>query len=494
VFETPLPSLQFLFSVLICLTVAADEQVMDHRDGEVKVRYVRTASETSQPGTSRNHIDSLARQTSFTCVNGDNVIIVTDDADDVDGRLASWTCTRCSTSNPVSVAQCISCLAFQVPSSQSVKDTNSSKEKSSGAEYGSGDGEVEAMTVDDELWVCRRCTLHNEAESIRCQLCEAPRRSTSFHNGTVDSVSDKCQHSTNADSKVDVHGMGDDKMTVSSPSFSVDRLNNVATRCGDNRIADWAVWTCKSCTYNNNPSWASICDVCETVKGACGSPQLQGRIEKTVSNTTVRENIDEVASIWQCRKCTTVNANSVRDCISCGALRMMVQTECSQDMWTCSKCTLQNNSVAHVCAACLSKRNTDLPRIDNSNTKWSCSKCTCINHGDRHSCQACGHYKQTSHNHYNSSHGICSESESSSMRQRSIHVKEQQIKEEMAARDQWMQIVNYCKVVSVLFVYRIYVYSYHIALVNIHCSLSFDTQSLFRCRNASIASFNCLYL
>jgi len=425
-------------------------------NGELKVQYIRSPSTASRQS---NCADSLARQSSLKCVDGDNVIIINDDDDEnADDRSAAWQCTNCCTTNPGSVAQCISCLALQAPDSQLVDDTRKGDAKLSGAEDGNDDGKVEAMDCDDdddddELWVCIRCTLRNVAESSRCELCEAPRHSrVSFSNRAVHSASgqrvqcasDKCGTVVTDNSKVQTPGSGP----------GIDKSDNVTSECVSNidvQNTDWAVWTCSSCTYNNNPSWANFCDVCETVKQVYNSPQKQSDIGlatgKSAGKMTVSQRKEKVATSWQCAKCTTVNANSVRDCNCCGALRMMTDAASVQNMWTCTKCTLQNNNVAHVCAACLSKRNTALPRIDDVDTKWPCPKCTCINHGSQNCCQACGCDRRTPYNN-EGDYEVLGKAASSSPQRRSVFVKEQQMKEEMAAHDQWIQIVNFCKVVS----------------------------------------------
>jgi len=430
---------------------------MDQSDGEVKARYVKSASGTDQQ---RSYVHSFARHSSLRCVNGDNVVIVSDDdADDVSDQLGSWTCTVCTTLNPVSVAECISCLTLQTPVTSLTEDETNGAEQFSGTEDGKDESEVRAMDVDtdDEVWVCRRCTFQNITKSTRCEVCEAPRRSTSFRNQALGSAADKRQQSADADSKVNVGGKGDNEMQILGSGKSDSATMDSVVKGGMQKNADQArraAWTCSSCTYNNNPSWANICDVCESVKQVYNSPEKQSGIGKVaagigkaVSKMTDGWLKEKVATSWLCANCSTVNANKVRDCTCCGALR--ATAESAQDTWTCTKCTLRNNNLAHVCAACLSKRNTVLPQVDGANTIWPCPKCTCVNHSDQHVCQACEYDKQASHN-YNSNHQVPDESTSNSTRQRSVFVKEKRIEEEMAAHDQWIQIVNFCKVVSYL--------------------------------------------
>jgi len=416
----------------------------------MKVQYIRSPLGTNRQS---NYVDSSARQSSLKCVDGDNVIIISDDAEDVDCHLAAWQCTTCSSANPGSVAQCISCLALQTPDSLLVDDANKGVEKLSGTEVGKDDGNVDAMDCDgdDEMWVCCRCTLQNVAESSRCELCEAPRRSIGFRSHTMDSVNG--QHLK----RDDLLGTDNSNVRNYRSGLGMDESDNATPHCVDMQNTDSAVWTCSSCTYNNNPSWAKFCDVCETVKQVYSSPQKQtviGKaIDEVIGKVKVSQHKEKVATSWQCTKCTTVNANSVRDCNCCGSLRMMADADSVQNTWTCTKCTLQNNNVAHVCAACLSKRNTCLPQVDDIDMKWPCPKCTCINYSSQNLCQACEYDRLTPHNNRND-YQVPEKAASSSTQQKSVFVKEQQIKEEMAAHDQWIQIINFCKVVSYLSYYH----------------------------------------
>jgi len=417
----------------------------------VKVQYVRSSSVASRQS---NCDDSLARQSSFKCVDGGDIIIVNDDDnEDVDGQSAAWQCTNCYATNPGSVAQCISCLALQVPDSQLVEDARKGIEKLSDAE----DGKVEAMDCedddDDDSWVCVRCTLQNVSESHRCELCEAPRHSSvSFSNCALASTSG--QRDQRFSDKHIMLSTDNSNVQAGDLGPGVDESDNITSQFASNidmQNTDWAVWTCSNCTYNNNPSWANFCDVCEMVKQVYNSPQKKMAITQTTGKAagkmTVSQHKEKVTTSWQCTKCKMVNANSVRDCNCCGALRMMADFESVQNTWTCTKCTLRNNNMAHVCAACLSKRNTALPHVEDINTKWPCPKCTCVNCNSQNFCQACAYDRQTPCS-GRGDHKVPGKATSCSPQRKSVFVKEQQLKEEMAAHDQWIQIVNFCKVVT----------------------------------------------
>lgn len=415
--------------------------MMDHSGRDTPVeQYVKSQVDVSQQ-SSTTPVDSEARQNSLKCVDGDDVIIIDDDYEDVNGHLSSWRCTNCTTDNPASVAQCISCLDLPTPNGLRIEERKNGEKKSPGAEGGK---EMEEIDVDrdNEVWVCRRCTLQNVPKSTRCEVCEAPRRSINFLNHTMDTVTTHRQQP--ADGKVDVLGAGS-----SGSLCDVDRTDNAAGECISQK-EDWAVWTCSNCTYNNNPTWANICDVCETVKQAYSSPQKQ--TGKATGTVMVARNKGKVNTSWLCTMCSKTNANSVRDCTCCGALRTVADSRSAENSWTCAKCTLQNNSMARVCAACLNKRNSVLPQIDDSDTKWwACTECTCINHCSQNICQACGRQKR-GHFSHSSNHQVHEKRKPDTMRQSSVSVKEQHDKEEMAARDQWTDIVNFCKVVSTLII------------------------------------------
>jgi len=381
---------------------------MASNDDKVKVRYVRSASGARQQDNSTDTAAAAARQSSFSCVDVDDFIIVSDDAELMDA-------------------------------------TKNGTERFT-------DVEVMPMDVDrdDDIWVCCRCTLQNVAENTRCHLCEAPRHSISFHNHVLDSDIKQRQQTTGADSEVNMHRTGNNKKLTVGLDDAVDESDSAAAECDDNtQNTDWAVWTCSSCTYNNNPMWANICDVCETEKPVSSTPsalQKLAGIWKAARDMIVGENKKKDASGWLCMKCSTTNTDSVLDCACCGAVRM-ADSERIKMTWTCSKCTLQNYNVAHVCAACLSKRDIVMPQIDASDTKWVCPVCTCMNQHDQQVCQACRRNRLASRSCITNQQ-VPDSSQSNSMQQRSVFVKDQKAKEEMAARDQWIQIVNFCKIVS----------------------------------------------
>lgn len=403
-------------------------EVMDHCDGDDEIRYVKNTVGTSQEG---NCTDSVSRQGGLRGADGDNVIVINDFTEDIDIHVASWRCTDCSTVNPASIVQCRTCLTVRMPDGLLRDSAKRGAGKYSAAE----DGKDVAMK-DDEVWTCCRCTLQNAAESRRCGVCEAPRRSTNFRSCAVDSVTVPLQPHTDGE-VVDIVRT-DDKGAKTVDLCQI--VDNSASE-GDVLNKSWDVWSCSNCTYNNNPSWAKVCDVCETEKHANGSAQKRAG----VTGTKLGRNKEKAAARWQCVQCSMMNADSVDKCKRCGVLHSVTAgTGSVEDVWTCTKCTLKNSSQARTCAACFNKRNTIVPRETNdSGLKWSCPMCTCMNDSSQNLCQACRHQRLVPRSHNNQV-----PDRSKPRRVSSVFVKEQQMKEEVVARDQWTQIVYFCKVVS----------------------------------------------
>ena len=409
--------------------------LMDQDDGERPDQFVRSILGTS--ARKDNETGSLSQLKSLTGVDSD-VIIVSDDADDVgDDRLASWQCTDCKAVNVTSASCCISCHALPNPGRLPIEGATMNGEKSS------GDDKSKTEAMDADVWSCCRCTLRNAAKNTRCEVCEAPKRSVLYNHVFELTPSQLPQRAaTNADELGSV-----DKAPTSS--LAVDKTDSTTGSGAAASSADWAVWTCSNCTYNNNPSWANLCDVCEDVK-QCSSSQTRTAVGKAAVGKKPGIKKGQVATTWQCTECGTANANSVCNCDYCDVQHKKVSAAKDKDMWTCSRCTLRNSSVAHVCAVCQSKRDTVLPQADDIDSHWPCPKCMCLNRSSQNFCEACEHHRPGVVNRATND-PLPGGSTSDVRRQSSVFVHEQQLKEEMAARDQWMQIVSFCKVASTFF-------------------------------------------
>ena len=238
------------------------------------------------------------------------------------------------------------------------------------------------------LWACRRCTLLNDDQCDRCQVCEAP-------------IKDKVPRELDSNATL----LKQELLEISPPETSIHTINRELEAAGKEsckilernpkeiiRIDDCKInstndkeWICNYCTFNNNPSWAVICDMCHSVRQVYGDQQLKywKQNKKTPSKHLEKQ------LTWICKTCTTENQNFVRDCAACGCLRTPTKLTICQplnEIWTCSKCTLQNLLSAHACGACGSKQDLGLKY----NEWWTCRTCTLVNKSNMLQCDACG--------------------------------------------------------------------------------------------------------
>jgi len=367
-------------------------------------------------------------------VDGGNQVIIDDDVPrKVSEYHKVWKCKGCESENPSTVEQCISCLTFR--NAETAKEDIDKERTVKRDEEAVRTCDSEVVYLED-MWICRRCTLENPISCDRCGVCEAPQLIN-----------------------MPQQAMEKHKNAVKSPSTANKKIDESKTSTKENSVdtsetnGEAGVWICAYCTYNNNPSWANICDVCQSVKQAYVSPSKMSSQQKSD-----RENGDRTNS-WKCIKCNVLNTNSVRDCASCGSLRAPVSTvthcittEPKHEMWACARCTLMNSELAHVCAACLAKRKSVLPSVNELSIRsgcWSCPSCTFVNDADRSKCHACNGNKSKQSSADGASYAKKKVERLFGLeRQNSIVAEERHAKEETRARDQWMQIVNYCKAVS----------------------------------------------
>ena len=158
------------------------------------------------------------------------------------------------------------------------------------------DGE-ESMEVDDLSsldgsngeWACRRCTLFNPSTTDRCELCEAPQK-----NNVPTTLPKNL-----AKSGEQIGGKDPIPPSVLIPENSTPTQHrrdkpvpDKSTNLNQKRIANGSAeeeWTCRICTFNNNPMWASICETCSSVRQTYNSNQdstpTRDPTQKTYENT-----------------------------------------------------------------------------------------------------------------------------------------------------------------------------------------------------------------
>lgn len=392
----------------------------------------------------QSKVDTTTRRSSLRCTDGGDPVVIADVTSDVSEVHTVWKCQHCHSENPSYVEQCISCLKWRT-------GKHGCEENEVAVKYVEHDRCEDELDETDETWVCRRCTYKNPFSKERCDMCEAPRRVNMLLSLSLDSDV--------ACVEQEILDNGGESMTSSDTKNDVQQKATSSSENAGNSSADSDLWICGYCSYNNNPSWAVICDVCQSVK------QVYESSAKVPHQRVIADGETENSKMsWECAKCTSLNTNSVRDCACCGALRAAVSTDTVdgsvaapvQQLWACARCTLMNNDLAHVCAACSAKRESVLPsiaEISGHSQRWSCPICTFINESDCIQCRACNNEKIRQN-----VNGSASQHQSHSkkvqppgfglQRQNSVFVEERRLKEENRAKDQLLQIVNFCMVVS----------------------------------------------
>ncbi|GFN76547.1 calpain-d [Plakobranchus ocellatus] len=243
-------------------------------------------------------------------------------------------------------------------------------------------------SVTSAQWQCQRCTLLNDNQFHRCQVCESPRHT---RIPTVLDVEPGNDPSMAGDSAVAISrpeancsaasksvGAGRNKnnnnSTLSAPNGSVNHAplttedlrslgindRQTATACEDNE------WQCPSCTFRFNPSWSNRCETCgkgktSTEKGShlgserqrtAGQHSISCTPKSNVSNTGPESTLH--GKSWECSRCTFRNVDSAMSCSMCTYVKSIPASE----TWQCSQCTLENLSSDAVCNACLKPKDS----------------------------------------------------------------------------------------------------------------------------------------
>lgn len=419
-----------------------------------------------------NSSPSLSQQSSMVCVDGGDLIVRDDVAAVEDDDLIIWTCAFCCSQNPIQVEECISCLSLRTEAEQNALAVGSD----SCEEMDTNDKDSDSHLVPDvpgdgteQEWTCRRCTLKNLPTISRCAVCETPFKSnvpTTLPRNVMVAKSE----SDSTSSLFHRQSFTLAAETQGGTSTSQEQVNSRKEDLGSQsreehmgaHVPREEVWVCPNCTYSMNPTLANMCDICNTVRQMYQSPKKAVKPQKetgTIAQEDGRKNRDLPAGkvVWVCPKCSIENQSIVRDCMACGTLRMPRTSKRRDqlqacDMWTCSKCTLCNTETAHVCGACQAKRETHLPIFDDlmqmmpdqTSSKWPCPSCTFLNTDKWSKCAMCYHPRN---GHLTNSVEMKQVplAPFSRTRENSIFMEEQISKDEKAAKNQWMEIVQYCK-------------------------------------------------
>ncbi|XP_075736080.1 calpain-D [Rhipicephalus microplus] len=299
------------------------------------------------------------------------------------------------------------------------------------------------VTLLDSPWVCKRCSRDNEASCAKCPGCGLSRMPAAtfplllprnaFSLGFLAEVlGSQKRHFTARRSRSlsEVKGtqtMDGRKSSPSSPAIG----NGLAAPKED-------TWMCSGCSFSQNPSSASNCEVCGTSDG-------RGTISR-----------------WVCVKCTLINPGQDRFCSACGGSKLnsvaakRYQTLKPHESWVCPHCTLRNPNHLAECCACSTQRpsliNVGTARASTRNRRmtkllgepgedaWECPSCTFLNSGPHAACEMCCTSRSLV-----SLRPEAARPRGATGRGESELMEELRRIEESEARERWDHIVSFCK-------------------------------------------------
>uniref|UniRef100_T1J9T8 Calpain-D n=1 Tax=Strigamia maritima TaxID=126957 RepID=T1J9T8_STRMM len=224
---------------------------------------------------------------------------------------------------------------------------------------------------------------------------------------------------------------------------------------------DEDLWTCKNCSFSCNPPFFQNCNICDSPKNERSLINIDAHCVRFMKSQKIsagrRKLRIPLENSWTCIKCTLVNCNKENTCGVCGGSKLnSIEPDKSpgeKEYWICSKCTLRNDETAESCHACqgdppndadasgqLDDKKTDDANVARLQTdgSWQCSTCTFRNALSKAvSCEMCANARSLIPLMPVSPHRI--------LRQESELMEDIRRLEELRAKEQWEQIVNFCK-------------------------------------------------
>lgn len=316
----------------------------------------------------------------------------------------------------------------------------------------------------EQQWTCKQCTLINPGRNSTCSACGHRKQSTATWTCRV------CD-SRNPQTLVLCNSCGSDK--------------GVARNADSNGKQ----WTCPRCTLTN-PWNRSVCSACQFEPSIVESNSVKAsESEETSSSQRIYPNLSlelhptiaqQSSEGLKCPNCQSLLYDNV------GVHCTVCHSPCPEegfkprpfpkssipsvskgpltDNWGCSQCTFVNEGSNSVCAVCGSDRGVEAKpstlREDTDSTGpgvvdsgWSCTACTLVNPINTAVCSACGAKNDLAvHDGEIQQASPTASPRKAMQRQQSINSESRRIRDEKQAKEQWINIVQYCKHTKIEFV------------------------------------------
>ncbi|XP_021707581.1 calpain-D isoform X2 [Aedes aegypti] len=244
------------------------------------------------------------------------------------GTIASvlqWTCANCNLINPTETPLCLSC---KNPRYLSI---GIGKEHLPGVNSVKLEDVHRLQQLPKRMWTCIKCSYaYNSMFAEVCDICY----SSKSNPVTV----------TKCDKNVFDYRNENDFMGIKDTDFPQPSLRSISG-------------------FNEIPAIVKV-------PIATGEQDLDDDYAATSKTMQDKD--------WTCKKCTLVNAPTALACAACGGSKLRSISSIEEttlkkgEFWSCGKCTLKNSLTDNICGACKSQRNITNPGQAQSHLATPC--------------------------------------------------------------------------------------------------------------------------
>lgn len=234
-------------------------------------------------------------------------------------------------------------------------------------------------------------------------------------------------------------------------------------------------WTCDRCTFSNL-SKGTICSACGFSPSLVVAdyamntekPRLYPTLPVELYSEIAQQNEEQVLKCPNCQSLLYDNAGLCCTVCHCpcpeqgfkprpfpeSSIRR-TSDDSGGGKWSCAGCTFENKSHNSKCEICghegiveasPSEETTNSLALHSEDIGWSCPSCTLVNASNSTVCTACGAVRN----------GALSAGKANPrrtfQRQQSIPVESRRKRDEKQAKEQWINIIKYCKDIGIQFV------------------------------------------